>query len=261
VDDVAFVTLLLDRLESSMNVDASRIVATGFSNGAIFLYELAAHAPLAGRFAAIAPVAGLPNRGFDRAPATKLKLFGLWGRRDPGVPGFWSPGAKSFGEAPAPDLNVAASGWYFVSAPTVARRWAAALGLPGVDAKYETSLDGEMGLSCVSSRTAAGEQGGPPAVVMCAWDGVHEWAGAGNGLHPATPKGPPLASRLLVNYLLKQLPAEGPIRTSSMRAPEDVLSPLSMVVPACGALMVAGSIGLTRRWCFSSRSGGYVQCP
>merc|ERR1712039_562964 len=64
--------------------------------------------------------------------------------------------------------------------------------------------DGEMGLACLRSRVS--DLRSLPAVVECAWDGVHAWAGAGNGLHWMRPSSPPLASRLLVTMLLEKLP-------------------------------------------------------
>ena len=56
VDDVAFVRALLDDLAGRIDYDASRVYATGLSNGAMMSYRLAAELP--DRIAAIAPVAG-----------------------------------------------------------------------------------------------------------------------------------------------------------------------------------------------------------
>jgi polyhydroxybutyrate depolymerase len=56
VDDVAFVRALLDDLARRIDYDASRVYATGLSNGAMMSYRLAAE--LSDRIAAIAPVAG-----------------------------------------------------------------------------------------------------------------------------------------------------------------------------------------------------------
>ncbi|MCZ7566486.1 MAG: hypothetical protein M5U08_24030 [Burkholderiales bacterium] len=55
-DDVGFVRALLDELAARYPVDASRVYATGLSNGAMMSYRLAAE--LSDRIAAIAPVAG-----------------------------------------------------------------------------------------------------------------------------------------------------------------------------------------------------------
>src|SRR5271165_1129168 len=56
VDDVAFVSALLDDLMRAYPVDVQRVYATGMSNGAIMAYRLALE--LSDRIAAIAPVAG-----------------------------------------------------------------------------------------------------------------------------------------------------------------------------------------------------------
>ena len=56
VDDVGFVRALLDELGRRLPVDATRVYATGLSNGAMMSYRLAAE--LSDRIAAIAPVAG-----------------------------------------------------------------------------------------------------------------------------------------------------------------------------------------------------------
>jgi polyhydroxybutyrate depolymerase len=55
VDDVGFVRALIDELAALINIDSSRVYATGFSNGAIMVYRLACE--LSDRIAAIGPVA------------------------------------------------------------------------------------------------------------------------------------------------------------------------------------------------------------
>lgn len=56
VDDVLFISELLDDLDKIVNVDPRRVFATGMSNGGMMCYRLAAELPE--RIAAIAPVAG-----------------------------------------------------------------------------------------------------------------------------------------------------------------------------------------------------------
>ncbi|MEE2756729.1 MAG: PHB depolymerase family esterase [Myxococcota bacterium] len=55
-DDFGFVAAMLDRLSTEFNVDASRVYATGYSNGAGMVYGLACY--LSDRVAAFAPVSG-----------------------------------------------------------------------------------------------------------------------------------------------------------------------------------------------------------
>jgi polyhydroxybutyrate depolymerase len=56
VDDVGFVLELIEQLGDRYPIDGGRVYATGFSNGAMFTYRLAAEVPA--RIAAIGPVAG-----------------------------------------------------------------------------------------------------------------------------------------------------------------------------------------------------------
>lgn len=63
VNDVAFISALLDKLESKYKINIDRVYATGMSNGAIMSYRLACELP--DRFAAIAPVAGTLFVGCD----------------------------------------------------------------------------------------------------------------------------------------------------------------------------------------------------
>jgi polyhydroxybutyrate depolymerase len=58
-DDVGFIHAMVDQLTHTWGADASRVYATGFSQGAELTYRLAVELP--GMFAAIAPVAA----GFD----------------------------------------------------------------------------------------------------------------------------------------------------------------------------------------------------
>jgi polyhydroxybutyrate depolymerase len=56
IDDVAFITALIDSLENSYSIDSRRVYVTGFSNGASMTFRLGAE--LADRVAAIAPHSG-----------------------------------------------------------------------------------------------------------------------------------------------------------------------------------------------------------
>ena len=57
VDDIGFVTAMLDKLESDLCVDPKRVFVTGMSNGAFLSDRIGCE--LAARVAAIAPVAGV----------------------------------------------------------------------------------------------------------------------------------------------------------------------------------------------------------
>lgn len=81
LDDVGFLTAVLDQVEASVDVDPDRVYATGFSNGAMMTYRLACETD---RFAAIAPVAGsVMTTCGTPAPASVLHVHG---REDTSVP-------------------------------------------------------------------------------------------------------------------------------------------------------------------------------
>ncbi len=84
VDDVAFVSQLIDRLVRDDHVDARRVYATGISNGGMFTERLGCD--LAGRLAGIAPVAGPLPSDLSCHPARPLPVLVIHGTADPLVP-------------------------------------------------------------------------------------------------------------------------------------------------------------------------------
>ena len=83
VDDVGFVTAILDRLEADMCIDTARVYATGFSNGGFLSHRLGCE--LSGRIAAIAPVSGV--MGMDSCdPGRPIPVFEVHGTADAVVP-------------------------------------------------------------------------------------------------------------------------------------------------------------------------------
>ena len=86
VDDVGFVSGLIDRLQQEYSIDADRIYSTGMSNGGFISYELACQ--LSDRIAAIASVTGsmsLPT--FQTcSPARPMPVVQIHGTADAVVP-------------------------------------------------------------------------------------------------------------------------------------------------------------------------------
>jgi len=82
VDDVDFTRALLDELDTIINLDASRVYATGFSNGSLFAYELACQ--LSDRIAAIGPVGATQVRDDQEAchPARSVPVIHFHGTAD-----------------------------------------------------------------------------------------------------------------------------------------------------------------------------------
>lgn len=83
VDDVGFVSALIDALSHEYDVDRGRVYATGMSNGAIFTHRLGCE--LAGKIAAIAPVAGTiaPKVAAHCRPERPVAVIEIHGTADP----------------------------------------------------------------------------------------------------------------------------------------------------------------------------------
>jgi polyhydroxybutyrate depolymerase len=86
VDDLAFVSALLDQLEQDYAVDPTRVYATGFSSGGIFVHRLACEMPE--RFAGIATVGAVLTRNVIAAcqPESPAAVMMINGSDDRGVP-------------------------------------------------------------------------------------------------------------------------------------------------------------------------------
>lgn len=82
--DVAFVQAMLQTTNSTLCIDPARVFATGISNGAMFSTVLACALP--GRFAAIAPVAGVNATKACRRGTPKVSVLAFHGTADPIVP-------------------------------------------------------------------------------------------------------------------------------------------------------------------------------
>lgn len=83
VDDVKFVSKMIDELVAQYAVDKNRIYATGFSNGALLSHRLAAEIP--DKIAAIAPVAGALFESSPK-PKGKVPVLIIHGLADTAVP-------------------------------------------------------------------------------------------------------------------------------------------------------------------------------
>lgn len=86
VDDVSFISELIDTLEANYRIDSSMIFATGFCNGAMMVHKLACE--LSDRIAAFAPVAaGLTQDNWSGCqPSRPVSIMHIHARNDPSVP-------------------------------------------------------------------------------------------------------------------------------------------------------------------------------
>src|SRR5947208_9506471 len=102
VDDVGFISAVVANVAKNIGIDASRVYATGMSNGGIMSYTLACNTTL---FAAIGPVAGT-QLDPCRSPRP-VSVMAVHGTADPMVPYGGGPGhgfARIDGPA-IPELN------------------------------------------------------------------------------------------------------------------------------------------------------------
>ena len=93
IDDVGFVSALIDFLTDEFSINANRIYSTGISNGGIFSYRLASE--LSTRIAAIASVAGSMTPLIDYHPERPLSVMHFHGTADTWCP--WAGGTTRTG--------------------------------------------------------------------------------------------------------------------------------------------------------------------
>ncbi|RKY75858.1 phospholipase [candidate division KSB1 bacterium] len=101
INDVGFISYLIDYLHQKYDIDRTRVYVTGMSNGAIMSFRLACE--LSGKIAAIAPVAGLmPENIFGKCnPSEPVSVLIINSTDDPITPwtgGYFKLGILRFGK-------------------------------------------------------------------------------------------------------------------------------------------------------------------
>lgn len=91
VDDVGFISALIDSVSTEYNIDANRVYSTGMSNGGFMSYKLACE--LSSRIAAIASVTGsMPTTLTSScSPGRPVPVMQIHGTADPTVPYLGNP--------------------------------------------------------------------------------------------------------------------------------------------------------------------------
>ena len=86
INDVGFISVLIDRLAAEYSIDRERVFATGISNGGFMSYRLACE--LSGKIRGIAAVAATstPDQASKCAPARPVSVMIINGTSDPIVP-------------------------------------------------------------------------------------------------------------------------------------------------------------------------------
>ena len=109
IDDVGFISRLIDSLRLQYNIDTTRLYACGFSNGGFMTQRLACE--LGGRFAAIGSLGCSMGVSLydDCAPAVPVPMLFLAGTADPFVP--YEGGIINLGVEPIVAVDTAVQFW------------------------------------------------------------------------------------------------------------------------------------------------------
>mmetsp|Transcript_24482 Transcript_24482/g.48810 ORF Transcript_24482/g.48810 Transcript_24482/m.48810 type:complete len:622 (+) Transcript_24482:134-1999(+) len=129
-DSVQQTVVVLESFLNTYCIDLHRIYASGCSNGAMFVYELAHDSRTAKYLAGIAPQVGLPHYGYNKGPNKDylpIHHIGFWGLDDATVPPIQG---RSSGTGCEVECRTSESqGWFFTSSACVTAKWGDVLGL------------------------------------------------------------------------------------------------------------------------------------
>ncbi len=163
-DDVKFISSLIDYMESHYSVDASRIYATGISNGGFMTSRIGCE--IGNKFAAIAAVAatmGVDTPYNSCKPGFALPVMYIHGTSDPIVP--FNGGTKTIGAEGA-----------FVSHQQVIDKWIAidhCNAKPVITHLPNTTFDG----TTITKEEYSGGKDGTEVVSYVIENGGHTWPG------------------------------------------------------------------------------------
>lgn len=157
VDDVGFLSALIERLSRDFAVPPGRVFVTGMSAGAFMANRLACDR--ADLVTAAAPVAGTLGAGVPCAPSRPVSVLQIHGTADEVVP---FGGGPMIGRGGASDI---------VSAPALAERWRQADRCPG-------PFIAQTATGPVQRTDAAGCAGGTEVALVRIDGGGHIWPAA-----------------------------------------------------------------------------------
>jgi len=174
VDDVSFITAVMDRVIGSFNVDPNRVYIAGFSNGAMMAHRMAMALPE--RFAALAAVAGtIPQNLVSMyAPALPVPAVLMHGTEDPVVP--YEGGVLNPTLPMGVVLSVTDSAAYWAALNNCSLTPAAA------EEPNRNWLDGTL----VYRETYVPQTGNSPVVLYRIEGGGHSWPGSPRALELVT---------------------------------------------------------------------------
>jgi len=192
VDDVGFLSAIIDKLVAEKRADPKRVYVTGMSNGGMMSHV--AGRMLSDKVAAIAPVVGAVF-GDEAPPKGPVAVFMLVGADDRMVPAAGGPlgGAALRGTAPAEDRNVA-------PAMAAAEYWAKADGCGTSKTTQEAH----------ALRTAwSGCKAGTDVVFDVVANNGHAWPGGRPGREGANPPTPDYNASEAIWAFFKAHPKRG----------------------------------------------------
>jgi polyhydroxybutyrate depolymerase len=166
VDDVGFISALIDELGDVYGIDTSRVYSTGISNGGMFSFRLACE--LSDKIAAVAPVAALMgvNLSQNCSPSRSVPVMLIMGTDDPLVP--WEGGEIGG--------DLARRGFAISAASTVSF-WVEVDGCSYSPAlEYLPDTDPGDGTR-VRKETYSGGHNGTEVVLLAVEGGGHTWPG------------------------------------------------------------------------------------
>lgn len=164
--DVGFALALAKYVGEKLCVDKNNIFATGGSNGGMFTWELGQNSASAPTFRAIAPIIGLPHRGYSSSQGknTSLPVLLITGTDDATVPpGEW--GVEGYTTTSDGDA------FFYESATAITKAWAAAHACNTDSAA--TVFD--TGYPAADCRTFCGSDAHWPEVLDCRADMPHTY--------------------------------------------------------------------------------------
>jgi poly(3-hydroxybutyrate) depolymerase len=149
-----------------MCVDTDNVFASGGSNGGMFTWELGQNPVTAPLFRAIAPIIGLPHRGYldGKGKNEDMPALLITGLNDPTVPpGDWADEnytTTSDGES-----------FYYTGATAITQSWAESHGCDVTNA----AVVFDTGTSEAECRTSCSSDAGWPRVLDCRADMGHTY--------------------------------------------------------------------------------------
>ena len=166
VDDVGFVSALIDELVSRYRVDAGRVYSTGISNGGFFSFRLACE--LSEKVAAVAPVAALMGENLSRTCAAPrpVAVMIVMGTEDPFVS--WSGGEITAGRT--------RRGRWLSASDTVSFWVKADACSQSPSVSYDPDRSPHDGTR-VRRETYAGGRDGTEVILLAVEGGGHTWPG------------------------------------------------------------------------------------